>query len=102
MKIFGPILWKDPIGWAQRWAGVRYHFWLSTFCTVIAGALTVYLFITGDLSLIFILMIVVIFIILGPFYYLYAPRKLVLELKKREKTPEGTAEKEILIPPLSD
>ncbi|MGB2764004.1 MAG: hypothetical protein WBC02_04130 [Candidatus Aminicenantaceae bacterium] len=102
MKIFGPILWKDPIGWAQRAAGIKFNFWLFTFCNVLAGALTVYLFIIGDLSLVFVLMLVVVFIILGPFYYLYALRKLVLELKKREKTPEGTAEKEVFIPPLSD
>ncbi|NQT81230.1 MAG: hypothetical protein HQ555_12665 [Candidatus Aminicenantes bacterium] len=93
MKIFGPILWKDPIGWAQRAAGIKFNFWLFTFCKVFAGALTVYLFIIGDLSLVFVLMLVVIFIILGPFYYLYALRKLVLELQKRDKTHEGKDEK---------
>jgi len=90
-----PILWKDPIGWAQRAAGIKLNFWLFTFCNVLAGASTVYLFIIGGLSLYFVLMIVVFFIILQPFYYLYALRKVVLELKKRDKTPEGTAERRL-------
>jgi len=93
MKIFPePILWKDPIGWAQKYVGSKFNFWLWIFLHVSVGALTVYLFIKGTLSLYFVLLVVIVFIILQPFYYLYALRKLVLELKKREKTPEGKDE----------
>ena len=86
MKIFpGPILWKDPIGWAQREVGIKFNFWLFIFLQVSAGALTVYLFIIDNLSLVYVLMLVFIFIILKPFYYMYALRKLVLEFQKRER-----------------
>jgi len=54
--------------------------------------MTVYLFIIGNLSLVFVLLIVVIFIILNPFYYIYALRKLVLELKKSDESQQGKNE----------
>jgi len=88
MKIFpGPILWKDPIGWAQRVAGV--NFWSLVFVHVFAGAATVYVFIRGTRSLYFVLLIVVLFIIYFPFGYLFVIRKLSLELKERERSQEG-------------
>jgi len=92
MKIFGDnFLFKNPIGWAKSIES-KFNFWLCIFLHVVAGAVTVYLFIKGTLSLYFVLLVVIVFIILQPFYYLYALRKLVLELKKREKTPEGKDE----------
>jgi len=86
MKIFpGPILWKDPIGWAQKLVGVRFKFLLCVFLHVFAGATTVYVWIRGTPSIYFVLLLVVFFIIFLPFEYLYALRKLVLEFQKRER-----------------
>ena len=91
MKIFpGPILWKDPIGWAQGVAGVK--LWSLVFVHVFAGATTVYVYIRGIRSLYFVLLIVVLFIIYFPFGYLYVMRKLVLELQERERSQEGKDE----------
>ena len=93
MKIFGDtFLFKDPIGWAQKSFGSKFNFWSWNFLHVAVGALTVYLFVKGTLSLYFVLLVVIVFIILQPFHYLYALRKLVLELKKHEKTSEGKDE----------
>jgi hypothetical protein len=91
VKIFpGPILWKDPIGWAQGVVGI--NFWSLVFIQVFAGAATVYVWIRGTIPLYFVLVIVVLFIIYFPFYYLFVIRKLVLELKKLERSQEGKGE----------
>ena len=93
MKIFGDNdLFKNPIGWAQNLAGVRFRFSVFIFLHVLFGAMTVYKFIRGTLSLESLLLLVIVFVVILPFFYLYALRKLVLELKKREKTPEAKDE----------
>ena len=90
MKIFGDnFLFKDPIGWAQKSFGSKFNFWSWNFLHVFVGAVTVYLFIKGALSLYFFLCMVIVFMVILPFYYRYAGRKLVLELQDREKTHEG-------------
>jgi hypothetical protein len=79
MKIFpGPILWKDPIGWAQEVAGV--NFWSLVFIQVFVGAATVYVWIRGTTSIYFVLVIAVLFIIYFPIYYLSLSQSDVKEL----------------------
>jgi len=93
MKIVGDtFLFKNPIGWAQRVAGVRFTFLVFVFLHVLFGAITVYRFIRGTLSLDAVLLLVIVFVVILPFYYLYALRKLVLELQDREKTHVGKDE----------
>jgi hypothetical protein len=88
MKIFPePNLFKDPINWAKAVVGSKFKFWFSVFIQFLSGTFVLYASLKGTVgepSLIF--MVVVLFMIVFPFYYLYALRKLLLELQKREKT----------------
>jgi hypothetical protein len=86
MKIFPePNLFKDPIYWAKTAVGSKFKFWVSVFIQVLTAAFVLYASTRGkmlDSSWV----IVVLFMIVFPFYYLYALRKLLLELQEREKT----------------
>jgi hypothetical protein len=91
MKIFGDSwIFRDPIKWANGMVGSRTSFLSYFFLNVFVGVLTIYVYLKGTLSLSYVLLIVSLFIIIQPFYYLYALRKLVLELKKQDKIQAGT------------
>jgi hypothetical protein len=86
MKLFPePFLFKDPINWAKAVVGSKFKFWFSVFIQLLCGAFVLYASLKGTVGgswWIF----VVLFMIVMPFNYLYALRKLLLELQKREKT----------------
>lgn len=84
MKIFPePFLFKNPINWAKAAVGSRFKFWFAVFIQLLCGVYVLYACRTvGGFSSV----IVVLFMIAMPFNYLYALRKLLLELQKLEKT----------------
>jgi len=84
MKIFPEtFLFKNPVKWAKAAVGSKFKFWSSVFIQLLCGAFVLYACRTVDG---FWSVIVVLFMIIMPFNYLYALRKLLLELQKREKT----------------
>jgi hypothetical protein len=84
MKIFPePFLFKDPIDWARVAVGSKFKFWFAVFIQLLCGAFVIYTCRTVDG---FWSVIVILFMIVMPFNYLYALRKLLLELQKRENT----------------
>ena len=86
MKIFPePNLFKNPIYWAETAVGSKFKFWVSVFIQVLIAAFVLYASTRGKM-LDSLWVIVVLFMIVFPFYYLYALRKLLLELQKRKKT----------------
>ena len=84
MKIFPEtFLFKNPDKWAKAAVGSKFRFWSSVFTQLLCGAFVIYTCRTVDGVW---SVIVVFFMIVMPFNYLYALRKLLLELQKREKT----------------
>jgi hypothetical protein len=86
MKIFPePNVFKDPIGWTKIAIGSKFKFWVAVFLQVLFAVFVLYASARGKM-LDFLWVLVPLFMIVFPFYYLYALRKLLLELQKREKT----------------
>jgi hypothetical protein len=87
MKILPEIfLFKDPIKWAKASAGSKFKFWFWVFIHLLSGAFVLYTYQKGTVGGYWWIFVVVYFMIVMPISYLYALRKLLLELQKREKT----------------
>lgn len=69
--------------------GSKFRFWVAVFFHVLVGALTVFHSIKGTLSLSVVFPLLIVFIVVFPFFYLYALRKLLLELQNRERIHVG-------------
>jgi hypothetical protein len=91
MKIFPePNVFKDPIGWAKIAIGSKFKFWVAVFLQVLVAAFVLYASTRGKM-LDSLWVLVPPFMVIFPFYYLYALRKLLLELEKHEKTARDEA-----------
>jgi hypothetical protein len=87
MKIFPETsLFNDPIKWVKASVGSKFKFWFWVFIHLLSGAFVLYTSQKGSVGQSWWwIFVVVYFMIVMPFSYLYALRKLLLELQKRDK-----------------
>ena len=81
-------LWNDPIRWSERTCGNKFMFWLSIFCHILIVFIIVFmvhLISTPNERLkIYICFFVIYGAVIAPTMYLYALRRLLIELKKEK------------------
>ena len=75
-------IYKNPVGWAERLAGTRRRYLLSSFLTILAGSFLMYFSVSTSRERWFTAVAsvtVVIFTVELPLYYLRAMRALLKE-----------------------